>query len=49
MEIQESNNRYLVIQDGQELYSALTYEEAQGWIAWSTRPDAGNPDQCLGC
>ena len=49
MEIVESNGKYLVIQEGQGVYLALSYEEAQGYIEWQQRSDAGNPNECVEC
>ena len=49
MEIIEENQKFVVKQDGQELYFALTLEEALGYIDWRTRPDAGNTPQDCGC
>lgn len=49
MEIQENNGIYTVIENGQEVYQAQSIDEAQGYIDWKTRPDSGNPDDCVSC
>ncbi len=49
MEIIETNGKYLVVENGQEVYLALTREEAQGYIDWQLREDAGNPEECVDC
>lgn len=49
MEIQEQNGKFLVIENEEILYEALTWDEAQGFIDWSNRTDAGNPEDCVEC
>ena len=50
MEIQEQDGVFLVIENGETLYSALTLEEAQGYIDWVNRGDnAGNTPEDCGC
>ena len=49
MEIVENNNAFEVVQNSEILYVALTMDEAQGFIDWKNRPDAGNTDECLTC
>jgi len=50
MEIKIENGKYLVVENDQTLYEALSAEEAQGYIDWKQRPDAGNLEgDCGGC
>lgn len=49
MEIQEQNGIFLVVENGETLYEAQTQDEAQGYIDWLNRPDAGNPEDCVEC
>ncbi len=51
MEIKEENGKFLVVDNSNTtLYEALSMEEAQGYIDWKQRPDAGNlPGDCGGC
>ena len=50
MEIKEVDGNFLVVLNGETLYTALTEGEAQGYIDWKQRPDAGNlPGDCGGC
>jgi hypothetical protein len=49
MEIVESEGNFLVMLGGQLLYTALSQEEAQGYIDWKNRPDAGNTPEDCGC
>lgn len=50
MEIQEQNNQFLVIKNGNTLYTALSLDEAQGYIDWINRgDDAGNTPEDCGC
>jgi hypothetical protein len=41
MEIINNNDLFEVRENGEVLYAALTEEEAQGYIEWSNRSDAG--------
>ena len=47
MKIQEQNGLFLVIENGEILYEAQTQDEAQGYIDWTNRSDAGNPEDCV--
>lgn len=50
MEIKQENDKFLVVDEGITIYEALSQEEAQGYIDWKQRPDAGNlPGDCGGC
>lgn len=49
MEILEKNGKFIVEENGIELYIALTQDEAQGYIDWKLRPDAGNSNEDCGC
>lgn len=51
MEIILNNDLYQVIENSEVLYSAVSEEEAQGFIDWKNRPehDAGNPEECTTC
>ena len=49
MEIQEQDGLFLVVENGITLYSALTWDEAQGFIDWANREDAGNTPEDCGC
>lgn len=49
MEILFINDAYDVVENGEVLYTALSEEEAQGFIDWKNRNDAGNPDDCINC
>lgn len=47
MQIIEENEKYLVVLNGNILYTANNLAEAEGYIAWATRQDAG--DSCASC
>lgn len=49
MSIQEQNGLFLVVENGETLYTASTQDEAQGYIDWTNRLDAGNPEDCVNC
>lgn len=51
MEILLVNDAYDVLENGMVIYTALSEEEAQGFIEWKNRPehDAGNPEECVTC
>ena len=51
MEILFVNDAYDVVENGEVLYTALSEDEAQGFIDWKNRPehDAGNPVYCVTC
>tara|TARA_R110000796_G_C14389108_1_gene416204 strand:+ start:565 stop:717 length:153 start_codon:yes stop_codon:yes gene_type:complete len=49
MEIQEQNGKFLVVESGEIIYESQSLEEAQGYIDWINRSDAGNPDDCVEC
>ena len=49
MEIQEQNGLFLVVENEETLYEAQTQEEAQGYIDWVNRSDAGNSEDCVNC
>lgn len=51
MEIVLDNGRYNVLENSEILYSAVSEEEAYGFINWKNRPahDAGNPEECVNC
>ena len=51
MEIVNNNDLFEVIENGAVIYTALTEDEAQGFIDWKNRPehDAGNPEECVTC
>ncbi len=49
MEIKEINNQFLVYENNILLYTAKTYDEADWFIKWKNRPDAGNPENCINC
>ena len=49
MEIVNNNDLFEVIENGEVLYAALTEEEAQGFIDWRNRPDAGSTNGCVTC
>ena len=42
IKIVEENDKFLLVLDNEVLYVAKTIEEAQGFIDWKNRPDAGN-------
>lgn len=47
MNITEQNGLFLVIQNETIIFEAKSQEEAQGFIDWKQRSDAGNtPDDC---
>jgi hypothetical protein len=47
MNIIEENELFLVVQDGTIIFESKSLEEAQGFIDWKDRPDAGNtPEDC---
>jgi len=51
MEIVLNNGQHSVLENGEVLYTASSYEEAIGFINWKNRPehDAGNPEECVTC
>lgn len=49
MNIIEKDGNYVVVENNTELYVALSPEEAQGYIDWKLRPDAGNTPEDCGC
>ena len=51
MEIVLDNGQYNVLENGEVVYTAVTEDEAQGFIDWKNRPgyDAGNPEECVTC
>jgi hypothetical protein len=47
MNIIEQNELFLVVQNEIILFEAKSQEEAQGFINWKQRPNAGNtPEDC---
>jgi hypothetical protein len=49
MEIQEQNGMFQVLENGILVYSAKSMEEAQGYVDWRNRADAGNTPEDCGC
>ena len=49
MEIRENNGEYLVYENNNLLYTAKNYNEAEWFIKWKNRLDAGNSDNCINC
>jgi len=49
MEIREINGEFQVHENNVLLYTAKSYDEADWFIKWKIRPNAGNSDQCLNC
>ncbi len=49
MEIQEQAGIFQVLEDGILVYSAKTMDEAQGYVDWRNRADAGNTPEDCGC
>ncbi len=49
MEIQEQDGIFQVLEDGILVYSAQTIGEAQGYVDWRNRADAGNTPEDCGC
>jgi hypothetical protein len=49
MEIQEQNGIFQVLEDGILVYSAKSFDEAQGYVDWRNRSDAGNTPEDCGC
>ena len=49
MKIQEQSGKFLVVENEETIYEALTWGEAQGFIDWLNRTDAGNPGDCVNC
>jgi len=49
MEIVENNNTFEVVENGNVVYVAQTLDEANHYIAWKTREDAGNAHECVTC
>lgn len=49
MEIKEINGEFLVYENDVLLYTAKTHDEADWFIKWKLRPDAGNPNGCVNC
>lgn len=49
MEIIEQEGLFNVLEDGVEVYSAKSQEEAQGYIDWRNRADAGNTAEDCQC
>ena len=47
MEIIEQNGNFQVLENGILVYSAKSLDEAQGYVDWRNREDAGNtPEDC---
>lgn len=49
MVIEEQNGNFLVIENSETVYTALSIDEAQGYIDWKLRPDAGNTAEDCAC
>ncbi len=49
MEIQEQDGIFQVLEDGILVYSAKSMDEAQGYVDWRNRADAGNTPEDCGC
>jgi hypothetical protein len=49
MNIEEQNGLFLVIQDRAIIFEAKSQEEAQGFIDWKQRSDAGNTAEDCNC
>jgi hypothetical protein len=49
MEIVEQNGNFQVLEDGILVYSAISLDEAQGYVDWRNRADAGNTPEDCGC
>jgi hypothetical protein len=49
MEIIENNGKFEVYENNVLLYVAKSYAEADWFIKWKVRPDAGNPSECFNC
>lgn len=49
MEIIEENEKFQVLEKGILVYSANSSEEAQGYVNWRNRADAGNTPEDCGC
>jgi hypothetical protein len=49
MEIIETEGLYKVAQNGEILYEAKSLAEAEGYVAWKNRSDAGNTPEDCGC
>mgnify|MGYP003703537055 CR=1 FL=1 len=49
MDILEQDELFLVIENGITIYTAKTLEEAEGFISWKQRPNAGNTSEDCNC
>ena len=49
MNIIQENELFLVIENGNILYTAKSLKEAQGYIDWKTRIGAGNTSEDCKC
>lgn len=49
MEIIEKDSEFIVVENDVEIWISKTLDEAQGFIVWKNRPDAGNTPQECGC
>jgi hypothetical protein len=49
MNIYKQNGLFLVVQNGTILFEAKSQEEAQGFIDWKQRSDAGNTAEDCKC
>lgn len=49
MEIVESNGEYRVVLNSVVLYVAKSLAEAEGYVEWKNRSDAGNTAEDCGC
>lgn len=49
MEILEQEGFFNVIEHGVQVYSAKSQGEAEGYINWRNRADAGNTPEDCGC
>lgn len=49
MEIIEKDGNFQVLENEIQVYSAATLEEAQGYVDWRNRADAGNTPEDCGC
>ena len=49
MEIVLNDGQYHVVENGNIVYIAQTEDEANGFIEWNYREDAGNTEGCVNC
>ena len=49
MTIIQENEQFLVVENDETLYIAKSEDEAQGFINWKLRPNAGNASEDCNC